>query len=147
VSTLYGVLGVDAQADVDTIRHAYRALAREHHPDFGGDLRRMMSVNEAWHVLSDPERRASYDSQLLRPIPKPRSRDGHAVMDYGRYEGWSLADIVRYDTDYLEWLSRTQTGRPLRREISELLAEWAAAMSALQPVPAPPKRRWSRLAR
>ena len=95
MTTLYGVLGVDPRADIQTIRHAYRALAREHHPDFGGDLRRMMSVNEAWHVLSDPERRASYDSQLLRPIPKPRSRDGHTVMDYGRYEGWSLADIVQ----------------------------------------------------
>ena len=147
MSTLYGVLGVDAQADVDTIRHAYRELAREHHPDFGGDLRRMMSVNEAWHVLSDPERRASYDSQLLRPIPKPRSRDGHTVMDYGRYEGWSLADIVKHDADYLEWLSRTQTGRPLRPEISELLAERTAALEALRPVRTPPKRRWSRMCR
>ena len=142
MTTLYGVLGVDAQADPETIRHAYRALAREHHPDFGGDLRRMMSVNEAWHFLSDPERRASYDMQLLRPVPRPRSRDGYTVMDYGRYEGWSLADIVRYDTDYLEWLSRTQAGRPLRREIAELLAEWAASLAALRPIRTPPKRRW-----
>jgi hypothetical protein len=68
-------------------------------------------------------------------------------MDYGRYEGWSLADIVRYDTDYLEWLSRTQTGRPLRREIAELLAGWASALEALRPVATPPKRRWSRVCR
>ena len=147
MTTLYAVLGVDARAEIETIRRAYRALAREHHPDFGGNLRRMMSVNEAWHVLSDPERRASYDSQLLRPIPKPRSRDGHRVMDYGRYEGWSLADIVRFDTDYLEWLSRTQTGRPLRREIAELLAERATALEALRPVRPQSKRRWSRACR
>lgn len=144
---MYAVLGVDPQADIRTIRHAYRELARQHHPDFGGDLRRMMSVNEAWHVLSDPERRASYDAQLLRPTPKPRARDGHTVMDYGRYEGWSLADIVRYDTDYLEWLSRTQTGTPLRREISELLAERTAALEALRPVRTPAKRRWTRMCR
>ncbi len=147
MTTLYAVLGVGALADIDTIRHAYRALAREHHPDFGGDLRRMMSVNEAWHTLGDPERRASYDRQLLRPIPKPRSHDGHTVMDYGRYEGWSLADIVRYDTDYLEWLSRTQTGRPLRREIADLLAERAAALEALRPVRTPHKKHWSRVCR
>jgi curved DNA-binding protein CbpA len=140
-------LAVDAKADIETIRHSYHALAREHHPDFGGDVRRMMSINEAWHVLNDPERRASYDRQLLRPIPKPRARDGHTVMDYGRYEGWSLADIVRYDTDYLEWLSRTQTGRPLRREIAELLAEWASALEALRPVATPSKRRWIRVCR
>jgi len=140
VTSLYAVLGTDAQAGIETIRHAYRALAREHLPDFGGDLRPMMSVNEAWHILSDPERRASYDRQLLGPIAEPRSRDGHTVMDYGRYEDWSLADIVRYDTEYLEWLSRTQTGRPLRREIAELLAERAAALEALRPVRTSPKR-------
>ena len=147
MNTLYGVLGIDPQADIATIRQAYRELARRQHPDFGGDTRRMMSVNEAWHVLSDPERRASYDRQLLRPIPKPRSRDGHTVMDYGRYEGWSLADIVRSDTDYLEWLSRTQTGRPLRREIAELLAQRAAALEALRPVRTRPRRRWNRVCR
>jgi curved DNA-binding protein CbpA len=142
---LYSVLGVGLEADTPTIRRAYRELARSHHPDFGGDTRRMMSINEAWHVLSDPERRASYNKQLLRPVPKPSSRDGHTVMDFGRYEGWSLADIVKHDDDYLQWLSRTPTGRPLRREISELLAERAAAIEALRPALNPPKRRWSRL--
>jgi curved DNA-binding protein CbpA len=107
----------------------------------------MMAINEAWHVVSDPERRASYDTQLLRPVPRPRSRDGHAVMDFGRYDGWSLADIVAHDDDYLEWLSRTPTGRPLRREIAELLAQRAAAIEALRPTPIAPKRHWSRFSR
>ena len=107
----------------------------------------MMSLNEAWHALGDPERRASYDRQLRRPIPKPRARDGHTVMDYGRYEGWSLADIVKYDTNYLEWLSRTQAGRPLRPEIAELLTKQAAALEALRPAPIPTKRRWGRASR
>lgn len=147
MSTLYAVLGVDPQAEIATIRSAYRELARRHHPDFGGDSRRMMSLNEAWHVLSDPERRASYNTQITRPAPRPSKRDGHTVMDFGRYEGWSLADIVRYDDDYLLWLGRTQTGRPLRREIGELVAERAAAMDALRPTPIPPKSRWSRFSR
>jgi molecular chaperone DnaJ len=142
VSTLYTLLGVDPEAATTTIRQAYRDLARRHHPDSGGDVRTMMAINEAWHVLSDAERRASYDAQLLRPPPRPSSRDGHTVMDYGRYEGWSLADIALYDDDYLEWLSRTTTGRPLRREIRELLDQRAAALEALRPVPIAPKRRW-----
>ena len=145
MSNLYAVLGVDRTADTATIKQAYRDLARRHHPDSGGDLRAMMKINEAWHVLGDPERRESYESQLLRRKPRPQPRDGHTVMDYGRYEGWSLADIVRYDDDYLEWLSRTQAGRPLRKEIGELLAERAAALEALRPsAPAPRKRLWGR---
>jgi curved DNA-binding protein CbpA len=141
---LYAVLAVDAKADIETIRHCYRELARRHHPDFGGDARRMMSLNEAWHVLSGPERRASYDRQLLRPVPRSSSRDGHTVMDFGRYEGWSLADIVKHDDDYLEWLSRTPTGRPLRREISQLLA---GPGDRGAPTDAEARRLWSRLSR
>jgi DnaJ-class molecular chaperone len=147
VSTLYAVLGVDRQAATLTIRQAYRGLARSHHPDAGGDLHQMMLINEAWHVLSDPERRTSYDAQLLRPAPRPRSRNGHTVMDFGRYEGWSLPDIVAHDDDYLQWLSRTPTGRSLRREINELLAQRAAAIEALRPVPVTRKGHWSRLSR
>ena len=142
MSTLYNLLGAEPGAATATIRHAYRDLARRHHPDSGGDLRTMMAINEAWHILGDPERRASYDAQLLRPRPGPASRDGHTVMDYGRYEGWSLAEIAVHDDDYLEWLNRTPTGRPLRREIQEILAQRAAAAEALRPVPIGPKRRW-----
>ena len=144
MSTLYAILGVDPQASTSTIRQAYRDLARRHHPDYDGDLRTMMAINEAWHVLSESERRASYDAQLLRPRPRPTSRDGHTVMDYGRYEAWSLADIAIHDDDYLEWLVRTQAGRPLRSEIRELLNERAAALLALRPAPIAPKRRWGR---
>ena len=144
MTTLYDVLGVDHQDTAPMIRRAYRDLARRHHPDSGGELRHMMAINEAWHVLGDPERRASYDTQLLRPVPGRRSRDGHTVMDFGRYDGWSLADIVAHDDDYLEWLGRTPTGRPLRREIAELVAQRTAAIEALRPTPIAPKRRWSR---
>ena len=56
----YEVLGVPRDADQDQIRKAYRRLARQYHPDVNktseaGD--RFKIVNEAYHVLSDPERR------------------------------------------------------------------------------------------
>jgi molecular chaperone DnaJ len=145
VSNLYAVLGVERTADTDTIKHAYRELARRHHPDSGGESRIMAELNEAWHVLGDADRRASYDWQTLRPKPRPGRRDGHTVMDYGRYDGWSLAEIARSDDDYLEWLRRTQTGRPLRKEIGEILAERAAAIEALRPAPPQTRKRmWGR---
>jgi curved DNA-binding protein CbpA len=139
--TLYAVLGVDPEADIVTIRRAYRALARRHHPDFGGDALEMVRINDAWHVLGHRERRASYDRQLRRPIPRPRPDDRHTVMDFGKYEGWSLAEIARIDDNYLLWLSRMPVGRPLQHEIAELLGERTASEEARRPAPIVRKRR------
>jgi len=62
----YEVLGVAARATPDEVRDAFRRAARDHHPDAGGDARRMADLNAAWHVLGDPARRAAYDRQLAR---------------------------------------------------------------------------------
>lgn len=145
MSDLYDVLGVAHTADHDTIRAAYRNLARAHHPDTGGEERHMMQINEAWRVLGDPTQRASYDAQLSRPVRRnPRERDGHTVLDFGRYEGWSLRDISNADEDYLEWLRRTPFGRPLRAEIAQILDARAAALAALRPPVVEPRKRWGR---
>ena len=60
----YKVLGVDRAANADTIKKAYRKLARQHHPDISkadDASARMQEINEAYDVLRDPERRAAYD--------------------------------------------------------------------------------------
>ncbi|MEM6931838.1 MAG: DnaJ domain-containing protein, partial [Myxococcota bacterium] len=60
----YQVLGVDRKADADTIRKAYRKLAREWHPDVNhapGAAERFKEINAANDVLSDPERRRLFD--------------------------------------------------------------------------------------
>ncbi|MGZ8515577.1 MAG: J domain-containing protein, partial [Candidatus Limnocylindrales bacterium] len=66
MADLYEVLQVHRRAELDVIRAAYRALARKHHPDFGGDGARMVAINDAWRVLSDNEARAVYDAQLAK---------------------------------------------------------------------------------
>jgi molecular chaperone DnaJ len=141
MTTFYAVLGVNPEADTATIRRAYRALAWRHHPDFGGDTRAMVAVNDAWHVLRDRDRRASYDRTLRRPTPPRSSDDRHTVMDFGQYEGSSLADIARIDENYLLWLRRMPIGRRFQREIDELLAERTDAEKARRPAPAARRRR------
>jgi WD40 repeat protein len=62
----YAVLGVPIDADSDTLKRAYRQLARRYHPDLagpGGD-EQMKRINRAYAVLSDPEQRLNYDAVL-----------------------------------------------------------------------------------
>jgi molecular chaperone DnaJ len=59
---LYSTLGVSKTATPEEIKKAYRRLAHEHHPDKGnGDSIKFKQINEAYQVLSDPNKRAQYD--------------------------------------------------------------------------------------
>jgi curved DNA-binding protein len=55
----YSILGVPRTASREEIARAYRRLAKDHHPDAGAAPNPTMSrINDAWHTLSDPARRA-----------------------------------------------------------------------------------------
>ena len=58
----YAVLNVPRTATRDEIARAYRRLAKLHHPDSGAQPSPTMArINQAWHTLSNPERRARWD--------------------------------------------------------------------------------------
>lgn len=82
----YKTLGVDRTADAETIKKAFRKLARQHHPDANkGDKKaeeKFKEINEAYEVLSDPEKRKLYDqlgsnfNQYRQAPPNGRSAGG-----------------------------------------------------------------------
>lgn len=62
----YTILGVSRDADEQTIKSAYRRLARAYHPDVNSNkeaaTEKFKEINEAYTVLSDPEKRKTYDA-------------------------------------------------------------------------------------
>ena len=84
----YEVLGVDKNADDATIKRAYRQLAKKNHPDVNpGDKdaeERFKEINEAYQVLSNPQKRAQYD-QFGHDGPQA----GFGGGGYGDFSGFS----------------------------------------------------------
>jgi curved DNA-binding protein CbpA len=134
----YAVLQVDPAAELIVIEAAYRALARRSHPDGDApDIALMAELSTAIAILRDPARRAQLDARraLARtaavPIAAPRSAPGttwtapkagaNTVLDFGRYAGWSVADLARHDPDYLRWLARHSSGIRYRSAIAAAL--------------------------
>ena len=78
----YSVLGVHPSSSQETIRASYRRLAKRVHPDVSSTTHptlKMQAINEAYHILGDPRRRASYDRQRYAILT---SHQASAHSDY-----------------------------------------------------------------
>ncbi|MBQ3178864.1 MAG: molecular chaperone DnaJ [Clostridia bacterium] len=91
----YEVLGVDKSSDENTIKKAYRQLAKKYHPDMNpGDTEaevKFKEVNEAYDVLSDPDKKAKYD-QYGHAAFDPASGAGAGFGGFGDF-GFDINDI------------------------------------------------------
>ena len=136
----YRILQVQPDADPDVVRAAYRVLARKVHPDASEPLdetaeRRMTDLNWAYTLVRDPVKRQQWESDRRRaPPPTPAESATHGAprgplgadgaetrLDFGRYQGWTLGEVVKRDPEYLDWLRRHQSGARYRDQIDILL--------------------------
>ena len=81
----YGILGIPRDADEETIRSAYRILARRYHPDrgAGSSAEKFRQVNEAYEALINPGSRQLYDRALQWPEPQVSVRAEPMVTQSG----------------------------------------------------------------
>lgn len=79
----YEILGLKKDASLEEIKRAFRELAQKYHPDKpGGSAEKFKEINEAYQVLSDPEKRKMYD-QYGETFEQVRARGG-----FGGFEGF-----------------------------------------------------------
>jgi curved DNA-binding protein len=87
----YQTLGVDKTADEKEIKRAFRRLARQYHPDVNPNdssaEERFKEINEAYEVLSDPEKRAKYDQLGTAYHDWSRRGGGPGDFDWGQWAG------------------------------------------------------------
>ena len=105
----YDILEVARDATDADIKRAFRQLALRHHPDKNPDDRaaeeRFKEANEAYAVLSDPDKRAAYD------------RFGHSAFGApgaGPAAGFGVSDVLDNFLDLLGRKRRQAAGRDLR---------------------------------
>ncbi|MGB5148376.1 MAG: DnaJ C-terminal domain-containing protein [Porticoccaceae bacterium] len=112
----YQILGVARGAGADEIKKAFRKLARKYHPDVSKETDaelRMKEVNEAYAVLSDPEKRAAYDQlgrdyregQEFRPPP-----DWDAGFEFSG-SGFSTAEAADFSDFFAELFGHMGSAR------------------------------------
>ncbi|HBT50337.1 MAG: Chaperone protein DnaJ [Caldanaerobacter subterraneus] len=89
---LYEILGVDRNASQEEIKKAYRRLAKKYHPDLNpGDKeaeQKFKEINEAYEILSDPQKRAQYD------------QFGHAAFEQGGFQQGGFGDFTQGGFDF-----------------------------------------------
>jgi curved DNA-binding protein CbpA len=140
IGDVYEILQVHPRAHQQVIQAAYRVLAALYHPDrdpSGHDAQRMAQLNAAYAQVRTSDLRAVYDrgrqfqAQVVRPsapasglsrtMSDRSASPSSATLEFGRYSGWTIAQIAVTDPDYLRWLSRHSSGIRFRAEIDAVL--------------------------
>jgi hypothetical protein len=112
----YEVMQLSPNADSETISRVYRLLASRYHPDNieTGNSELFIRLSEAYRILSDPDRRASYDA---------RRRSANRIY-------WSAAEPRKRSDGGERARARDGNGEQ-RRQTAGALGGWAAALQRL----------------
>ena len=98
VKNYYHLLGVDYDVTSADLKVAYRNLAKQYHPDVNSDDQEkeeiFKTVSEAYHVLSDSNKKAAYDLSLLLGLNDIYTEEEERRYRYGRRRAYYSADYT-----------------------------------------------------
>jgi len=116
----YSILQIDPDASLEGVRSAYKRLALLTHPDRSGHPlanQQMQRLNEAFEVLSNPEKRAQYDQDrsapsALTPVEKPAPAEPEAQVDQKQQKdlGWKWNRLVRNQLKMIAYIVLLTSG-------------------------------------
>src|SRR4030042_6976632 len=122
----YEILGVKKDASQDDLKKAFRHLARKYHPDLNKGSKeaeeKFKEINEAYQVLSDPQKKAEYD-QVGHAACRPGDSSGYRTPSYDDlFRDFGLGDI--FDAFSAgSGRARSRAGADLRYEIEISLTD------------------------
>ncbi|MER3536822.1 MAG: molecular chaperone DnaJ [Thermus sp.] len=119
----YAILGVPRNATQEEIKRAYKRLPRQYHPDVNKSPEaeeRFKEINEAYAVLSDPEKRRIYDQYGTTQAPPPPPPGG---WDFSEFEVEDFSDFFQSLFGAGLFGNRPRRGRDLRAELPLSLEE------------------------
>ena len=121
----YAILGVPRNATQEEIKRAYKRLARQYHPDVNKSPEaeeKFKEINEAYAVLSDPEKRKIYDTYGTTTPPPPPPPGGY---DFSGFDVEDFSDFFQelFGGGLFGRSRRPRRGRDVRAELPLTLEE------------------------
>lgn len=125
VTDPYADLGLDKTASHADIKRAYQRRAKDTHPDLGGDREEFERVQAAYDLLSQPQRRLTYDQTGRTEEPRAANETAALSLIAGLIETFiATADPELLRADLVELMR--QNLRTQRKDIVEKMAGFAA---------------------
>ncbi len=132
---LYKILGVNSKSTLDEIKSAYRDLVKKHHPDAGGDDEVILSINAAWEILRDPQKRKTYDQSIngddlfTNEIQSRDLRNARASSIAKATQGMASAN----QQEVIQWFSKVFI--PIDRLLGEIMNPFPKQLRCLSADP------------
>ena len=107
---LYDTLNISKDSNTNEIKKAYRKLAMKEHPDKGGSQEKFKEINEAYSILSDPQKRKAYDCGQM-------DDNGNQNMQHGFDPFDIFSNFFRHEETIFPFQNQTQNSNDRPKQI------------------------------
>ncbi|MCP4520822.1 MAG: DnaJ domain-containing protein [Cytophagales bacterium] len=129
----YHILGLSQSATPQEVKKKFRQLAKQHHPDKGGNDLYFQKINEAYQILSDNKKRANYDFMIKNPHSfytpstpqkqKKKQKDPQEPIRAKRYDEFTEKEKEDWKKKHKKEEKPTSFWESSRKEKKQFLSE------------------------